>query len=191
MSQETSNHSFDELTRGLASGSISRGRALRLMGAALVGGALGSLGLRGASADPIGCKRTGKHCTRNDQCCSKICSSGTCAACLSGQVLCGGSCVSNSCLTNSGQVFNTSTCQCECPTDRVKLSNGTCVIVCSGSGPDDVPALLAARVKRSEIQQVLEGSVLVTKLPRAAAATAAVVWGRFAVKAAQAVRVVC
>ena len=39
MSPETAELSFDELTRGLASGSISRGKALRLMGAALVGGA--------------------------------------------------------------------------------------------------------------------------------------------------------
>jgi hypothetical protein len=61
VSQQTTNHSFDELTRGLASGSISRGRALRLMGAALVGGTLTSLGLGGvAAADPPGCKRNGK-----------------------------------------------------------------------------------------------------------------------------------
>jgi hypothetical protein len=33
MSPVAREHSFDELTRGLASGSISRGRALRLMGA--------------------------------------------------------------------------------------------------------------------------------------------------------------
>src|SRR5919107_1109369 len=33
----------DELTRGLASGTLSRGKALRLMGAALVGGTLASL----------------------------------------------------------------------------------------------------------------------------------------------------
>jgi hypothetical protein len=123
---------FDDLARGLASGSISRGKALRLMGAALLGGTLGSLGIGEASADPPGCKRNGKNCTRNDQCCSKNCSGGTCAAaCASGQVLCNGNCVSNSCLTNSGQVFNTSTCQCECPTDRVKLSNGTCAKPCT------------------------------------------------------------
>jgi len=51
MSPQAREHSFDELARGLASGSISRGRALRLMGAALVGGTLGSLGIRGATAD--------------------------------------------------------------------------------------------------------------------------------------------
>src|SRR5215204_690582 len=70
---------FDALARGLADGSITRGKALRLMGAALAGGALGSLGIREAAGDPPGCKRAGKHCTRNDQCCgSLVCVSGTC-----------------------------------------------------------------------------------------------------------------
>jgi hypothetical protein len=40
MSPEAVERSFDELATGLASGSISRGRALKLMGAALVGSAL-------------------------------------------------------------------------------------------------------------------------------------------------------
>src|SRR5215212_11700183 len=70
---------FDELARGLADGSLSRGKALRLMGAALVGGTLGSLGIREAAGAPPGCKRAGKHCTRTDQCCgSLVCLSGTC-----------------------------------------------------------------------------------------------------------------
>src|SRR5215213_6463002 len=70
---------FDELARGLADGSLTRGKALRLMGAALVGGTLGSLGIREASADRPGCKRAGKNCTRTDQCCgSLVCLSGTC-----------------------------------------------------------------------------------------------------------------
>jgi hypothetical protein len=43
MSPEARDHSFDELTRGLASGSLSRRKVLRLMGAALVGGALASI----------------------------------------------------------------------------------------------------------------------------------------------------
>jgi hypothetical protein len=135
MSPVAREHSFDELTRGMASGSISRGKALRLMGAALVGGTLGSLGMREAAADPPGCKRAGKACKKNSQCCSGNCvnaPTGTCAACPSGQVLCNnGSCVSNSCLANSGQVFNSSTCQCECPSGRVLLSNGTCATPCS------------------------------------------------------------
>jgi hypothetical protein len=69
---------FDDLARGLADGSITRGKALRLMGAAVAGGALGSLDIGEASADPPGCKRNGKHCTRNEQCCSGSCASGSC-----------------------------------------------------------------------------------------------------------------
>jgi hypothetical protein len=53
MSPEARDHSFDELTRGLASGSISRGKALKLMGAALVGGTLASIpGIAGAAPKP-------------------------------------------------------------------------------------------------------------------------------------------
>jgi hypothetical protein len=43
MSQETANHSFDELARGLANGTLSRGKAIRLMGSALLGAALASV----------------------------------------------------------------------------------------------------------------------------------------------------
>src|SRR5919107_540234 len=70
---------FDDLARGLADGTLTRGKALRLMGAAVVGGTLGSLGIGGeASADPPGCKRNGKTCARNDQCCSGNCSHARC-----------------------------------------------------------------------------------------------------------------
>src|SRR5215217_8558932 len=70
---------FDELARGLADGSLTRGKALRLMGAALVGGSLGSLGIGEAAADAPGCKRLGKNCTRDTQCCGNlVCPSGTC-----------------------------------------------------------------------------------------------------------------
>ena len=73
--------SLDELAKGLATGTCSRGKALRLMGAALVGGALASLGIGEAGADPPGCKRNGKSCKNNSQCCSANCDSdsGTCA----------------------------------------------------------------------------------------------------------------
>jgi hypothetical protein len=43
MSPEAREHSLDELARGLASGSISRRRALRWMGGALIGGVLASI----------------------------------------------------------------------------------------------------------------------------------------------------
>ena len=89
MSQQTTNRYFDELASGLASGSIWRGKALRLMGAALVGGTLGSLGIREAFAADQGdqgeneeCKAAGMKCRKNAQCCSGNCTDdGTCAAC--------------------------------------------------------------------------------------------------------------
>jgi hypothetical protein len=127
VSQETSNRTFDELARGLASGSISRGRALRLMGAALVGGTLASVGIGGiAAADPPGCKRHGKHCKRDNQCCSGNCSSG--GTCVGGGLGClpnGDSCGSNGecCSGNCSNGF------C-CASGRVGLSNGTCAIPC-------------------------------------------------------------
>jgi hypothetical protein len=93
MSPVAREHSFDELTRGMASGSISRGKALRLMGAALVGGTLASLGIGEAAADPPGCKRNGKNCTKDKVCCSGNCVNSTCSACPSDRVLlCNGTC---------------------------------------------------------------------------------------------------
>jgi hypothetical protein len=115
---------FDDLARGLADGSVTRAKALRLMGAALVGGTLTSFGIGGVAAADDGCKPTGKKCKKNKHCCSGNCSGGKCAACPPGQVLCNGSCVSNSCPT--GQTFNSSTCQCECPSGQVLCSNGSC-----------------------------------------------------------------
>jgi hypothetical protein len=58
MSPEARERSFDELARGLASGSISRGKALRLMGAALVGGVLASIprvAVAATCANPSAC----------------------------------------------------------------------------------------------------------------------------------------
>jgi hypothetical protein len=78
VSQQTTNRSFDELARALASGSISRGKALRLMGAALLGGTLGSLG--GVAAADDECKPLNKKCRKDHQCCSRNCEGGQCAA---------------------------------------------------------------------------------------------------------------
>ena len=54
MSEETRERSFDELAKGLAAGTVSRGKALRLMGAALVGGALASVPGVAWAAKPAG-----------------------------------------------------------------------------------------------------------------------------------------
>jgi hypothetical protein len=116
MSPEVRDHSFDELTRGLARGTLSRGKAIRLMGAALLGGTLTSFGIGEAGADPIGCKRNGKKCKKDTQCCSGNCvsaPSGTCAckglfsACNNNSECCSGTCSNGICDQN----LVTCTCQ--------------------------------------------------------------------------------
>jgi hypothetical protein len=109
MSQQTTNRYFDELASGLASGSISRGKALRLMGAALVGGTLASLGIGQVAAADDECKPLEKKCRKNNQCCSGNCSksgtsrSGTCAcqenggSCANNSQCCSGNCASGTC----------------------------------------------------------------------------------------------
>jgi hypothetical protein len=140
---------FDDLARGLADGTLTRGKALRLMGAALVGGALGSVGIGAeASADNL-CKPNGKKCNKANQCCSGNCSGGTCQArttttttttststttssttsttttpgCIPDESICStnGQCCSGYCAGG--------TCA-PCPADRVVLSNGSCVKPC-------------------------------------------------------------
>jgi hypothetical protein len=111
MSPEARDHSFDELTRGLADGSITRGKALRLMGAAVVGGTLGSLLSGGVAGAAPKCKPAGKHCKSGTQCCSGNCSGGICSSCPAGQALCNnGNCSSTSC--SQGHVFDPFTCSC-------------------------------------------------------------------------------
>jgi hypothetical protein len=94
VSQQTTNRTFDELARALASGSISRGKALRLMGGLLVGGALASVpGVAWAGDDrcPEGQTRCGDRCVnlqRNERHC------GSCSnRCRSTQTCCKGRCV--------------------------------------------------------------------------------------------------
>jgi hypothetical protein len=157
MSPEARERSFDALATGLASGSISRGRALKLMGAALVGSTLASLGIGEAAADPTGCKRNGKHCTRETQCCSGNCVNGACSACPSGTVeLCNGTCarpcdpddlescgagcnpctvreVSGAFYCVSGNTSTPCTTSCDCPSGQFCQQiepNRFCVVAC-------------------------------------------------------------
>jgi hypothetical protein len=61
MTKEAVERSFDELASGLASGSLSRGRALKLMGAALVGSALAFIPGVAQARRPCTC-REGTRC---------------------------------------------------------------------------------------------------------------------------------
>ena len=70
MATQTTESSLDELAKGLASGTLSRGKAIRWMGGALLGAALASFpGVAWAND----CRRLGRECRRDSQCCSKNC----------------------------------------------------------------------------------------------------------------------
>jgi hypothetical protein len=95
MSEQTRERSLDQLARALASGSLSRGKALRLMGGLLLGSALGSLpGVAWADDDRCseGQTRCGERCvnlrTNERHCgsCSNRCAEGQ--ECVNGE--CGG-----------------------------------------------------------------------------------------------------
>jgi hypothetical protein len=122
-------HSVDELARGLATGRMSRRRVLKVLGGTLAGGLLAVFGVGGGVAAAHECKRNGKACKKDSQCCSGICSSGTCAACRPNS----GSCTANTQCCSGNCSGGTCTA---CPSGRVLLSNGTCALPCSSDCPD-------------------------------------------------------
>jgi hypothetical protein len=94
--QEEGEHTLDNLSRMLADESVSRARAVRLLGAALVGGLLASIP-GGAKAAPLVCEDpTPQKCGR--QCCNAVqvcCGSGGKARCCLADAICcpgGGTC---------------------------------------------------------------------------------------------------
>ncbi len=134
--------SFDELARGLDSGSISRGKAIRLMGAVLLGGTLASMPGMALADDE--CKRDGKKCRKNKQCCSGNCSGGTCQAQTTTTTTSTTSTSTTStpgCIPNNGSCISSDkccsgrcaggVCAASCATGAVTLSNGTCARDCS------------------------------------------------------------
>jgi hypothetical protein len=92
--EEVGEHTLDKLSRMLADESVSRARALRLLGAALVGGLLASIP-GGAKAAPVDCtifpsfpQQCGKQCCMADQvCCGK---GGNAYCCPSDAICCRG-----------------------------------------------------------------------------------------------------
>jgi hypothetical protein len=72
--------SFDELAKGLASGTVSRGKALRLMGAALIGGTLASIPGVALAAKPQGekgCHQPGHTRLKGGKCGFATCTQGS------------------------------------------------------------------------------------------------------------------
>ena len=105
---------FDDLTRTLATTTTRRGFLKTLAGGA-AGGLLALLGVGEAAADD--CKRNGKACKKDKQCCSGNCAGGFCAP------LCP---PCDACSTCSGGI-----CVSRCGSGQDCLSNGTCATPCN------------------------------------------------------------
>lgn len=99
----TGKHSFDELAKGLASGTVTRGQAMKLVGAAILGTTLTSLFTRRASAQSVSCPEDlepcgNTCCDTTEECCGgvccepdKVCVDGQCV-CEAGSIACGSTC---------------------------------------------------------------------------------------------------
>jgi hypothetical protein len=93
MATQTTGRSLDELAKGLATGTLSRGKAIRLVGGALLGATLASVP---GTAWADGCRRLGRECRRDSQCCSRNCvrrGDDKVCACPEGQIRCKDRCV--------------------------------------------------------------------------------------------------
>jgi hypothetical protein len=108
VSGEARGRALDALATEMASGRLRRGKALKLMAAALVGSTLGSLGFGEPAAAVSDCKRSiGARCKADAGCCSGICDKGTCSGCRSlggsctdGSQCCRGNCSSGTCVAS-------------------------------------------------------------------------------------------
>jgi hypothetical protein len=130
-----SERSFDDLAKGLASGSVSRRRALKMMSGALVGGLLASIpGVAFAHHRPDHTGVGGGGCPSGVTCRGQCCPVGaSCAgrgrnqacACPTGQTVCGGACTDL-----ATDVLNCGSCGNACATG-VSCAGGQCsVVVC-------------------------------------------------------------
>jgi hypothetical protein len=131
MSPEARERSFDELAKGLASGNVSRGQALRLMGAALVGGTLASIpGIASAKA-PL--RLNGRKCKQSSQCASGNCEGGECSAFLGNGENCiaNEQCVSRNCSTDGVCSVGGGGCPTNCQREDRADGTGTVCIDCS------------------------------------------------------------
>jgi hypothetical protein len=133
MSEEANGWSFDELAKGLASGTMTRRKALRLVGAAVVGGTLASVpGVAWAASNPKRCGSLGV-CPGDTVCLQK--GKNPQCGCPSPTQLCG----TNQCVNTQTDSSNCGSCGNACAAGQ-SCQGGQCVVSCgSGTCPATAP----------------------------------------------------
>jgi hypothetical protein len=133
MSEEARGRSFDELAKGLASGEVSRRKALKMMGAALLGGTLASVpGMAWAASNPKRCGSL-RVCPGDTVCLQK--GKNPQCGCPSGTQLCG----TNQCVDTKTDPSNCGSCGNACAAGQ-SCQRGQCVVSCgSGTCPAAYP----------------------------------------------------
>jgi hypothetical protein len=152
VSQQTTNRSLDELAKGLATGTLSRGKAIRWMGGAILGAALASFpGVAWAND----CRRLGRECRRDSQCCSRNCirrGDDKVCGCPEGQDRCNDRCVNlqrneNHCgrcgkRCAEGEECVNGRCQSGgCPGTPLTEGDCNCASIC----PDQIPTTVTCQ----------------------------------------------
>jgi hypothetical protein len=126
----TEEFSFDELAKGLASGKISRGRALKLVGAAILGGGVLAFGpTREAEAAECG----------SDAGCNNQCNNTTRCRCVrttSGNVTCVRPCCSQRRCDNNSQCGENEVCMTTQCCSESTATRGVCVRRCRAPRPN-------------------------------------------------------
>lgn len=118
-----SDQDFDGLSKALAT-ATSRRQALKILAAAVAGGALSLIGSREVGATPP-CRRVGQPCRQDEECCDFFCPPGTGrCACPPDFAVCRRRrrCV----LCPSPCTFDPETCQCDCPPCPDSCSDNPC-----------------------------------------------------------------
>jgi hypothetical protein len=125
-----STQDFDDLTRALASRTISRRRALQLAAASALGAAGLGVATREAEAAPT-CPRRGAGCDRFCRNTNKLC---FCIRTLSGKRVCVHGCCSNRTCNSRGDCRRTEVCM---KSGCCNEGQPTCVTRCTERRPDN------------------------------------------------------
>jgi hypothetical protein len=128
--ETTEEYSFDALAKGLASGTISRRKALKLGGAAILGAGVLAFGpTREAEAAECGSRAgCGRRCRNTERC--------RCIRTVTGNVRCVRPCCSQRRCDTNADCRNTELCMTTDCCSESTASRGVCVTKCQEPRPD-------------------------------------------------------